>query len=84
MAFNKSIVWLAAHRYSLGRCSVETWNRLSLHIHQSVNVSASHRPVSFVAAMSYYDAEYINYYTGLKPIVLEGVSILLSLTALLL
>lgn len=75
LAFNKSIIWLAAHRYSLGRCSPEKWARLSEHIQQSVE-SGSHLPKSFVAAMSAYDAEYINYYTGLKPILMEATGML--------
>lgn len=31
----------------------------------------SNRPKNFLAAMSRYDVEYINYFTGLKPILIE-------------
>ena len=55
LPFNRTIVYLAAHRYALGRCSTRArWDRLSQHLMEAA--SRGH----IVAAMGRYDAEYIN------------------------
>ena len=68
MPFNKSIVIIAAHRYSLGMCTRSRWKRLNEHL--SDLVSAANKGHT-IAALTQYDAEYINYFTGLNvPIIL--------------
>ena len=75
MPYNKTIIWIASHRYSLGRCSKDSWNRLNEHIIESINESKT-RPKNIIAAMSKYDVEYINYFTGLNPILIESTGLL--------
>lgn len=65
MPFNKTIIFNAAHRYSLGRCPTSHWQRLSEHVQMAA--ARGH----IVAAMGRYDAEYINYFTGLRPTILS-------------
>jgi hypothetical protein len=68
MPFNKSIVIIAAHRYSLGMCTRPRWKRLNEHFLELI--SAAYKG-HLIAALTQYDAEYINYYTGLKvPVIL--------------
>eukprot|EP00668_Euglena_longa_P004810 GGOE01005634.1.p1 GENE.GGOE01005634.1~~GGOE01005634.1.p1 ORF type:complete len:446 (-),score=107.29 GGOE01005634.1:379-1692(-) len=69
MPFNKSIIVLAAHRISIGRCSSRRLRRLVEHIH-AMNASIS--PRHFIAANNMFDVQYINYYTGLTPILLTS------------
>jgi hypothetical protein len=72
LPLNRSIIWLAAHRYSLARCPREQWDRLTQHM----QITAAHpNRGHVVAAMSVYDAEYINYFTGLKPLVVTSTSL---------
>jgi len=61
LPFNKSVVFLPAHRYNLGRCSVEAWMRLNKDV---VALSQSDR--NLVGALSRYDLEYLKYYTGVS------------------
>ena len=75
MPYNKTIIWIASHRYSLGRCSKASWNRLNEHIIESIKESKG-RPKNIIAAMSKYDLEYINYFTGLNPILIESTGLL--------
>jgi hypothetical protein len=70
MPYNRTIIWIASHRYSLGRCSVDSWKRLNEHVIESMKDNKN-RPRNFIAAMSKYDVEYINYFTGLTPILIE-------------
>lgn len=79
MPFNKSIIWLAAHRYSLGRCSADSWNKLDRHLAMTVNatrIATGVIPYSIVAAMNEFDINYINYYTGINPTLFEAIGIL--------
>ena len=57
---NKTIIFAAAHRYAMRRCTPSLW--------QSTSDAKSTSPRHFAAALSQYDAEYINYFTGLQPI----------------
>jgi len=59
--FNRSIIMVASHRHFLGRCSTDEANKLVQHVQQ---LSKSSR--NFILASNRYDAEYINFYTGLK------------------
>ena len=68
MPLNRTIIWLPAHRFTLGRCSRKEIDRLILHMQQSVR--PEQEPKNFVAAGGRYDQEYIRYYTGLDPILL--------------
>lgn len=55
LPFNRTVIYLAAHRYALGRCNTRTrWDHLTKHL-----IEASSRG-HIVAAMGRYDAEYIN------------------------
>jgi len=68
MPFNKTIVIIAVHRYSLGMCTRSRWERLNDHLLELI--SASHKGHK-ITALTQYDAEYINYYTGLQvPVML--------------
>ena len=66
LPFNRTVIYLAAHRYVLGRCHTEAqWLRLNKHLAEAAKFG------NIVAAMGRFDAEYINYYTGLDPIILS-------------
>jgi hypothetical protein len=68
MPFNKSIIIIAVHRYSLGMCTRSRWERLNEHL--SDLILASHKGHK-IAALTQYDAEYIKYFTGLRvPVIL--------------
>ena len=68
---NKSIIFLPAHRYNLGRCIAKEWRQLNEDIKQ-LHQDPSGRHT--IAAMSRYDAEYLRYYTGIKPLLLTSFS----------
>ena len=68
MPFNRTIIWLPAHRFTLGRCSRPEIDRLILHMQYSVR--PEQQPKNFVAAGGRYDQEYIKYYTGLDALLL--------------
>ena len=71
LAMNKSVVFLPAHRYNLGRCTPNEWHQLNDDLY---NMAADQSGKHTIAAMSTYDAEYLKYYTGIKPIVLTSFS----------
>lgn len=64
MPFNKSIIVWAAHRYSLGRCSLSEWERLNTHLNDMLAIEGGGH---VLAGVTRYDVEYINYFTGLRP-----------------
>lgn len=67
----KSILFLPSHRYNLGRCTVESWNLLNRQLEELANVAEHRKGLSHViGAVSRYDLEYLNYYTGLSNTVL--------------
>ena len=68
MPFNKTIIFMPSHRFGLGRCTGNSFQRLIDHV---LAMDRSKSPRHIIAAAGKYDAEYINYYTGLKPIVLS-------------
>ena len=68
MPLNRTIIWLPAHRFTLGRCSRPEIDRLILHMQQSAR--SKQQPKHFIAAGGRYDQEYIKYYTGLDAILL--------------
>lgn len=68
---NKSIIFLPAHRYNLGRTTLANWPELDKYISklQHESIEKGH----FVGAVSRYDIEYMKYYNpNLKPILLSS------------
>jgi hypothetical protein len=73
LAMNKSIVFLPAHRYNLGRCTADDWRQLDRDVLHLAGGSTG-AGGSTVATMSRYDAEYLRYYTGIKQVLLTSFS----------
>ncbi|UJR35113.1 hypothetical protein I4U23_027884 [Adineta vaga] len=73
MPFNRTVIWLPAHRFTLARCSRPEIDRLIQHLQQSVH--PNQQPKHFLAAAGRYDQEYIKYYTGLDAILLPANSL---------
>jgi hypothetical protein len=69
MPFNKTIIFNAGHRFALGRCSTARWERLTEHVQMAA------RRGHVIAAMGRYDAEYIHYFTGVRPVLLPTSSL---------
>jgi hypothetical protein len=61
LPFNKTVIYLAGHRFSLARCSQPQVLRLIEHLLEAE--ARGH----IVASATTYDAAYINYFTGLRP-----------------
>ena len=61
---NKSVIFLPAHRYNLGKCSASEWKKLDEDITILNNESAEKGHV--IGALSRYDVEYLKYYTGVQ------------------
>jgi hypothetical protein len=59
LPFNKTVIFVAGHRYALGRCNAQRWARLDQHI------AAAAANGHIVASSTVYDQAYLNYYTGL-------------------
>ena len=70
-SFNKTVIFAPAHRFSLRRCSKAAWEN-TIQIFKRAAKSTS--PRHYVAALSRYDAEYINYFTGLQALPLYSSS----------
>jgi len=71
--FNKSIVIIASIRYEQGRGEPDRWKALN-----SLLASVSRDPRSVLAANNLYDAKYIEYFTGLRPLLLPNYCAYLS------
>ena len=71
LPFNKTIVFLPAHRYNMGRCTKEEWDRLNEHIHALASMD---NPRHIIGAESRYDQEYLRHYTGLDSFPLYSFS----------
>ena len=65
MPFNKSILYLPVHRYNLGRCTKEEWDRLDEHLYMFASMD---NPKHIIGAASVYDQQYLHHYTGLDPL----------------
>ena len=61
MPFNKSIIFVPAHRYNLARCTKAEWDRLDEHLYMLAS-----SPEHVIAAQSFYDKEYLEHYTGIN------------------
>ena len=78
LGFNRSIVWAAAHRYSNGVCGrTSSWQRHNARLQRAFERPPRPlgSPPHFVAAMGVYDAEYMHYYLGRRPLLLEATSL---------
>ena len=71
LAMNKSVIFLPAHRYNLGRCTAKEWKQLDQDLFRMVQDPSDRHTI---ASMSRYDAEYLQYYTGIKPQLLYSFS----------
>ena len=71
MPFNKTIAVIPSHRYNLGRCSTEEWNKLTEHLQM---LAAMENPKHIIGASSVYDQEYLHHYTGLDPLPLYSLT----------
>lgn len=65
--FNRSMIIIATIRYEQARPEPEKWNKLN-----QLLLNISHDPKSLVAANNLYDAKYIEYFTGIKPLVIPN------------
>ena len=65
MPLNKTIVYLPVHRYNLGRCTQDEWERLDEHLYM---LAAMDNPKHIIGAASVYDQQYLRYYTGLDAL----------------
>lgn len=67
MPFNQtvSIIYLAAHRYNLGRCNKDSWAALNSKLKQLHDTKIG-RQRHLIGANNRYDLEYLRYYTGLN------------------
>lgn len=65
MPFNKTIVLIPAHRYNMGRCTKEEFERLNEHLRM---LASTEDPKHVMAASSKYDMEYLHHYTGIRDV----------------
>lgn len=71
--FNKSLIIIASIRYEQGRGEADRWRALN-----SLLTNVARDPRSILAANNLYDAKYIEYFTGLQPLVLPNYCAYLS------
>ena len=71
MPFNKTLILMPAHRYNLGRCTKEQWDRLDEHLNSLISMNS---PKHVISAESFYDQEYLRHYTGIDPLPLFSFS----------
>ena len=65
MPFNRTIMLIPAHRYNMGRCTQEEFNRLNEHLRTLASIE---HPKHIMAASSKYDMEYLRHYTGIRDV----------------
>ena len=65
MPFNKTIIVIPAHRYSMGRCTREEFDRLNEHLRTLASIE---HPKHVMAASSKYDMEYLRHYSGIRDV----------------
>lgn len=63
MPFNKTTVFIPAHRYNMGRCSIEETKRLNEHLYTLARMD---NPKHVISSTSKYDLEYLRHYTDLE------------------
>ncbi len=69
MPFNKTIAFVPVHRYNLGRCTKEEWDRLNQHLQMLATMK---NPKHIIGAGSFYDQQYLRHYTGIDPLPLHS------------
>lgn len=67
LPFNKSMIIIANIRYEQGRPEAEKWTQLNKNL---VTISKQHSNV--VAANNKYDQKYIEYFTGVRPLLIPN------------
>ncbi|CAF1526631.1 unnamed protein product [Adineta ricciae] len=67
MPFNRPLIIIASTRYEMGRFSREEWTKWNKNLRL-----IALNPRNIIAANNLYDAEYIRYFTGIKPIILPS------------
>jgi hypothetical protein len=67
MPMGKRLFVIATTRYEMGRESIEQWSRWNTNL---VKIAADKRNV--VAANNQYDAKYIEFFTGISPLLLPS------------
>ena len=65
MPFNKTIIVNPVHRYSMGRCTKQEFDRLNEHLRI---LAAMEHPKHIMAASSKYDMEYLRHYSGIRDV----------------
>jgi len=70
LPYDKSIIFLPAHRYSNGRCNGERWKKLNEHLWEMAK-----DPKHIIAANNVYDQQYLKYYTGIEAVLLNSTSL---------
>lgn len=70
MPFNetKSILFLSAHRYNLGRCNTESWQALNVKLQSLAKMRTDVGLRHVIGADNRYDYEYLYHYTGIKSL----------------
>ena len=71
MPFNRTIIFIPAYRYSMGRCTKEEFERLNEHLFALASMD---NPKHIIAASSVYDLEQLYHYTGLDVLPLFSYS----------
>jgi hypothetical protein len=71
---NKSIIFLPAHRYNLGRCTVKEWHQLDNEIIKLHSASENGDGGHTIGAVARYDIEYLKYYTGIQATLVPSYS----------
>ena len=65
MPFNKSLLLIPAHRYSMARCTKDEFDRLNEHLRL---LAAMEHPKHFMASACKYDLEYLRHYSGIRDV----------------
>lgn len=67
LPFNKTLAFLPAHRYNLGRCTVDEWRLLDRRVRKlerDNHDDTGRWPHHIMGALSRYDREYMRYFFG--------------------
>ena len=75
MPFNKTTIFLPAHRYNMGRCTIEETRRLNEHLY---TLASMDDPKHVISSTSKYDLEYLRHYTDLEVLPLYSYCIYTS------
>lgn len=68
MSFNRSLIVMATTRYEMGRLEPIEWQRWNDNL---ITISKDKRNI--IATNNLYDAKYIEYFTGIQPLVLPSI-----------